>query len=264
MGVFSRLATLLKSNVNDLISRAEDPEKILNQLIVDMREQLVEAKKQVAVSIADEKRLKKQLERETEEAQKWEKMAMQAVRAGRDDLAVSALERKEQHEAIATEYRKQHEAQKAAAEQLKVSLRQLHTKIEEAKRKKDLLIARQRRVEAQKRIQDTMRGFGDTSAFENFDRMAQKVETMEAEAEADAELSSDMAGASLEEKFRELETDASANEALQSLKQKMGVAVAAPAPAPAAAVEEADEFDIEALERELAAVAASVPATARK
>lgn len=144
MGVFSRLSTLIKSNINDLISRAEDPEKILTQLIEEMREQLVEAK-QVAVSIADEKKIRKQLDNEVHLAREWEKKAMQAVRAGRDELAVAALERKEQHEALAEEYKKQHEAQKAAADQLRISLRQLHTKIEEAKRK-DLLIARQRRV----------------------------------------------------------------------------------------------------------------------
>ncbi len=245
MGVFSRLGTLLKSNINDLISRAEDPEKILNQLIVDMREQLVEAKKQVAVSIADEKKVKKQLNNELHLAREWEKKAMLAVRAGRDDLAMEALQRKEQHDGLAVEFRKQHDAQKAAADQLRGSLRQLHAKIEEAKRKKDLLIARQRRVEAQKRIQETMAGFGDTSAFEQFDKMAQKVETMEAEAEANAELNEEMGGTNLDAKFRALEVDQGANEALSSLKAKMGIAETA---------EQEAELDIEALERELALV----------
>lgn len=252
MGVFSRLGTLIKSNINDLISRAEDPEKILNQLIVDMREQLVEAKKQVAVSIADEKKIKKQLDNEVHLVREWEKKAMMAVRAGRDDLAMEALQRKEQHEGLAAEFRKQYESQKAAADQLRASLRQLHAKIEEAKRKKDLLIARQRRVEAQKRIQETMAGFGDTSAFEQFEKMAQKVETMEAEAEASAELNAEMADTTLDEKFRALEVDHGASEALSALKQKMGIA----APAVEEVVEEEAEFDIEALERELAVVEA--------
>jgi phage shock protein A len=257
MGVFSRLSTLLKSNINDLISRAENPEKILNQLIVDMREQLVEAKKQVAVSIADEKKLKKQLDNERHLAREWEKKAMMAVRAGRDDLAVEALSRKEQHASLADEYQKQHDAQKAAADQLRASLRQLHQKIEEAKRKKDLLIARQRRAEAQKRIQETMQGFGDTSAFEAFEKMAERVEEIEAEAEASAELGNEMASTDLDAKFRDLEQDAGASEALLALKQKMGVVQAAPA----VAEEEEEEFDFEALEKELATVAA--PAAAK-
>ena len=249
MGVFGRLGTLIKSNINDLISRAEDPEKILNQLIIDMREQLVEAKKQVAVSIADEKRVKKQLDNQLHLAREWEKKAMMAVRAGRDDLAMEALQKKEQHSDLAAEYRTQHEAQKAAADQLRASLRQLHAKIEEAKRKKDLLIARKRRVEAQQRIQETMAGFGDTSAFEQFEKMAQKVENMEAEAEAAAELNADMAETSLDDKFRALEVDHGASEALTSLKAKMGIVEELEE-------EEEEEFDIEALERELATVAA--------
>lgn len=249
MGVFSRLGTLIKANINDLISRAEDPEKILNQLIVDMREQLIEAKKQVAVSIADEKKLKKQLDNELQLSSEWEKKAMMAVRAGRDDLATEALNRKQQHEDLAAEFQKQHEMQKRAADQLRVALRQLNQKIEEAKRKKDLLIARQRRAEAQKRIQETMAGFGDTSAFEAFDRMSAKVDRIEAEAEASAELASEMASTDLDQRFRDLEGEAGASGALLDLKRKMGVVEEA-------REEEEEEFDFEALERELAAVPA--------
>lgn len=256
MSVFSRLGTLLKSNINDLISRAENPEKILNQLILDMREQLLEAKKQVATAIADEKKLRKQLDNELHLAREWEKKAMMAVRAGRDDLAMEALQRKEQHDALSNEYRKQWELQKQATDQLRASLRQLNSKIEEAKRKKDLLIARQRRAEAQQRIQETMAGFGDTSAFEAFDKMAEKVETMEAEAEASAELANEMGNVDLDDKFRALEQEAGANDALLALKQKMGMSAPAPA-APADSEEE--EFDFEQLERELA----QVPAPAR-
>jgi phage shock protein A len=257
MGVFSRLSTLVKSNINDLISRSENPEKILNQLIVDMREQLVEAKKQVAVSIADEKKLKKQLDNERHLSREWEKKAMMAVRAGRDDLAVEALNRKEQHQSLTEEYQKQHDSQKAAADQLRAALRQLHGKIEEAKRKKDLLIARQRRAEAQQRIQETMSGFGDTSAFEAFEKMAEKVDHIEAQAEASVELGNELASTDLNSKFEALEKDAGASEALMALKQKMGVSQAVEEE-----VEE-EEFDFEALEKELATVPAQA-ATAQR
>jgi phage shock protein A len=260
MSVFSRLGTLLKSNINDLISRAENPEKILNQLIIDMREQLVEAKKQVAIAIADEKKVRRQLENELHMAAEWEKKAMAAVRANRDDLAGEALNRKQQHDNLSAEYRKQWEAQKLASDELRSSLRQLHLKIEEAQRKKDLLIARQRRVEAQTRIQETLKGFGDSSAFEAFDRMSKKIETMEAEAEATAELTNELKDGDLDAKFRSLEADASANEALAALKAKMGVARPAPAPVAAPVTEESvDEVDFEEMERELAQ-----PAQARR
>ena len=138
---------------------------------------------------------------------------------------------------------------------------QLNTKIEEASRKKDLLIARQRRAEAQQKIQETMRGFGDTSAFESFDRMAEKVDRMEAQAEANAELARDMAGSDLDAKFASLEQQSGSSDALQALKSRMGVAqapAAAPAPVAEKAEESVEEFDFEQLERELAATRATL------
>lgn len=226
MGLFSRIGTLLKANINDLVSKAEDPEKILNQLILDMKEQLIEAKKQVAVAIADEKRLKKQLDNELHMAREWEKKAMMAVRAGRDDLAKEALTRKQEHDDLTSEYKAHWEAQKAAADKLRDSLRQLNAKIEEAKRRKNLLIARQKRAEAQQTIQETMSGLNDTSAFDTFDRMSEKIERMEAEAEASAELAEGFSGDQLASKFEDLETDHGGDEALAALKAKMGMSEA--------------------------------------
>ncbi len=223
MGILGRMSTLIRANINDLISKSEDPEKILNQLILDMKEQLIQAKKQVAVAIADEKRLKKQLDNEVEKAREWEKKAMMAVRAGRDQLAKEALSRKSEHDELAEEFKAQWEAQKAAADKLRNSLRQLNKKIEEATRKKNLLIARQKRAEAQKTIQNTMSGMSDTSAFDAFDRMEGKITQMEAEAEASAELAGELTGDDLSSQFEELEADHGSDEALQALKAKMGM-----------------------------------------
>src|SRR5918996_3939078 len=97
MGIFDRFSTLLRSNINDLISRAENPEKMLNQLIVDMRSQLAKAKQQVAAAIADEKRLGAQVEQEKKAAEDWEKRAVLAVQESRDDLAKQALVRHTEH-----------------------------------------------------------------------------------------------------------------------------------------------------------------------
>ena len=225
MGFFSRLGTLIKSNLNDLISRAEDPKKMLDQLVQDMQGQLIDAKKQVAVSIADEKRLKKQLEEQTELSAEWERKAMLAVRSGDDGLAREALKRKGEHESQATEFGKQWELQKAAVEKLKDQLRTLNDRIEEAKRKKNVLIARQKRAEAQKAIQDTMQGLSDNSAFDAFERMTQKVDQIEAEAEASTELGGELSGDTLAHKFKALESSgAGADDALAALKAKMGLA----------------------------------------
>ena len=114
MGIFSRLGTLIKSNINDLITKAEDPEKMLSQVLLEMQQQLVEAKKAVAVAIADEKKLQKQYTSETDKAKEWERKAMVAVRAGDDNLARQALARKQEHETIATQFQQQWIAQKQA------------------------------------------------------------------------------------------------------------------------------------------------------
>jgi phage shock protein A len=223
MGIFSRLKTLISSNVNDMINKAEKPEKMLNQLLIDMNEQLIESKRAVALAIADEKKLERELQNQEAQAQEWERKAMLAVQAGKDDLAREALLRKQECENAGAEYRKQWEAQKASVEKLKESLRELQNKIEEAQRKKNLLIARAKRAEAQQKIQSTISSVsGNRTAFDAFDRMSQKVDQMEAEAEAALELEDVSANASLEKRFAELEkSDTSADRMLLELKEKM-------------------------------------------
>jgi phage shock protein A len=228
MGFFGRLATLIKSNLNDLISKSEDPEKMLNQVIVEMNQQLVEAKKQVAVAIADEKRLQKQFEGEKSIVDEWHKKAMLAVRAGDDALAKEALLRKKEHDGLAKSYEDQWRKQQQAVNQLKTALRALNNKIEEAKRKKNVLIARKRRAEAMKQIQETMSGLSDNSAFETFDRMAEKIDQIEAEAEAGAELSEEYSGDVLKSRFAKLEQSAGADVELEALKREMGLIAAEP------------------------------------
>ncbi|MDR2740406.1 MAG: PspA/IM30 family protein [Treponema sp.] len=223
MGIFSRLKTLISSNVNDLINKAENPEKMLNQLLIDMNTQLIESKKAVAMAIADEKKLERETVNQETQAQDWEKKAMLAVKADKDDLAREALLRKQEYENASTEYRKQWEAQKAAVDTLKTSLKELQNKIDEAQRKKNLLIARAKRAEAQQKIQSTMSGItGNRNAFDAFDRIAQKVATMEAQADAAKELEDLSANNDLEKKFAELEkSDETADLMLLELKEKM-------------------------------------------
>ena len=234
MGIIGRLAQLIKSNLNDLISRSEDPEKMLNQVILEMNTQLIEAKKQVALSIADEKRLAKQFETERATAEEWERKAMMAVRAGDDELAKEALARQKEHQALSSELEGQWQKQNSAVGNLKNALRMLNGKIEEAKRKKNVLVARKKRAEAQKAIHETMSGLSDNSAFDTFNRMEEKINQMEAEADAQAEVAEQYTGDALQQKFRELETSRGADMALEDLKRKMGMA---PVEAPAAAAQ---------------------------
>jgi len=221
MGILERIQTVLKSNINALISKAENPEKMLNQLIIDMNEQLMEAKRQVAMAIADEKKLERQLLENRGLASEWEGKAMLAVKAGKDDLAKEALVRKSEYDGYAAGYQKEYDAQHGAVEQLKDALRQLSGKIDEASRKKNLLIARAKRAEAQKQIQSTMGALSNTSSFDTFERMAQKVDQIEAEASAIGELNKISGDQKLEDKFKELEGPASADAMLEDLKKKM-------------------------------------------
>ena len=221
MGIMDRVATVIKSNLNNLINKAEDPEKMLDQILIEMRQQLLEAKREVAVAIADEKRLAAQLEAELEQVREWERRATMAVQKGEDDLAREALRRKGDHEQIAIGYKKQWDAQSASTENLKTALRALSQKIEEAGRKKNLLIARQKRAEAQKHIHEVMTGLSDTSAFESFDRMASKVEHIEAQANAAVEISQELTGDTMEQRFRALENSTDVEQELHALKAKV-------------------------------------------
>jgi phage shock protein A len=229
MGIFDRLSTLIRSNINELISRAEDPEKMLNQLISDMKSQLAKAKQQVASAIADEKKLAAQVEREKSLAEDWERRAMLAVREGKDDLAKQALIRQNEHVQNALTLHETWVGHKGETERLKGSLRQLSDKIDEAQRKKNILIARQKRAEAQARIQETMSSLSDKSAFESFERMEEKIGDMERKALASAELSSELEGDTLVDEFHQLEYRGSADDQLLELKKRMGLLPAASA-----------------------------------
>ncbi|MFP4484737.1 MAG: PspA/IM30 family protein [Spirochaetaceae bacterium] len=224
MGIFERFRRLVQSNLNDMISKAEDPEKMLNQLITDMNQQLIESKKSVASAIADEKKIERQMNQSREQAQEWERKAMLAVRAGKDDLAKEALARKREMEKYAGEYKEQLDQQHESVEKLKTALRGLQQKIEEAQRKKNLLVARSKRVEAQKRLQGTLSGMSDTSAFEAFDRMSQKMDQLEAENEAMEELEDFSGKQDIDEKFAELESGTGdADKMLEDLKKRMAL-----------------------------------------
>jgi len=257
MGIFQKFSTLFKSNINDLIARAENPEKMLNQIILDMRDQLAKAKREVAAAIADERKLRAQLDDEIKQTRDWEHRAMLAVKEGRDDLAKQALIRQQEHAQRAAAIDQTWSAQAQETEKLKGSLRQLNDKIEEAKRKRNLLIAKQKRAQAQKRIHETMSGLSDTSAFEAFNRMAEKIEESERQNLAQAEVTEALTGDTLEQDFLRLEAgggDTNVDDKLLALKHEMGLIAAPEAEAPKAITsgedEEADGVDAEAKPQE--------------
>jgi phage shock protein A len=188
---------------------------------------------------------------------------MLAVRSGDDELAKEALMRKKEHETLAKAFEDQWRKQQVAVNQLKTALRALNAKIEEAKRKMGVLIARKRRAEALKQIQETMSGLSDNSAFETFDRMAEKIDQIEAEAEAGAELSEEYSGDVLKARFQKLEQTAGADAELEALKREMGL-IAPEAEAPVAATRVETEGEAEMNPDEMAELEAALDELKRR
>ena len=219
MSIFGRMSDILSANINSLIDKAEDPEKMMDQMIREMQDNLREAKIEVAKAIADEKRLQQQLNQNQAQAKNWESKAMLALKKGDESLATEALKQKKSYDQLAGSIQPQWEQQNTLSSKLKDSLRALEAKIDEARRKKDILGARQKRAEAQKKIQDVMTGLNDRSAFATFDRMEQKVMEIEAQADAAVELES----VSLDDQFKSLESSADVTDELAALKAKMGL-----------------------------------------
>jgi phage shock protein A len=221
MGILSRIATIIKANINDLLDRAEDPEKVIKEALIEMNESLKEAKVQVAKAIRDKKKLEQQYQENMELVEKWEKRAMIALEKGEEELAREALKKKKMYETLATNFKEQLEEQEKIVEKLKTSLAGLEAKIEEAKRKKDILLARKKRAEAKKKISETMSSVSDRSVFSTFERMEEKISDLEARADAESELASWEEESTLEDKFESLEKD-DVDEELEALKRKLG------------------------------------------
>jgi len=216
MGVFDRISRMIRSNISELLDKVEDPEKVLQQIMVDMQQDLREAKLHVAAAIRDQKKLENQYQENLVMANKCEERAISAVEAGNDTLAKEALRRKKTYEQLSQGCKEQMEEQVESVQLLKTSLLTLEAKIEEAKRRKDLLIARQKRAQAQKTISQTMSGMSKSSALAALERMEGRVKAAEVHAEAMAEMEAD----SLEAKFAKLENDDVSDE-LAKLKAKV-------------------------------------------
>ena len=217
MGIFRRLADVIKSNLNDLIDKAEDPEKMLEQMIREMDTSYRTAKVEVAKAIADEKKIQQQYQRNLEQAQMWEKKAMFAVQKSDDDLARQALKRKKSYDEIAHGFKSQLDEQSKMTELLKDNLHTLEAKIEEAKRKKNLLIARAKRAEAQKTIHNAVSNITQTGAFDALARIEAKVQEIEIETAATMELTD----TGLESQFAQLEASSDVDDELEALKAKL-------------------------------------------
>ena len=216
MGVFDRISRMIRSNISGLLDKVEDPERVLQQIVMDMQQDLKEAKQQVVAAIRDQRKLETKYQETLAMVDRCEKQAVAAVEAGNDGLAKEALKRKRTAQQLAQNYKGQLDEQSESVQSLKTSLTALQAKIEEARRRKDLLIARQKRVEAQKTISRTMGGMSNSSALAALEKMEGRVRSAEVQAEAMAEIEAD----DLEAKFAALENGDVSDE-LAKLKAKV-------------------------------------------
>lgn len=218
-GIFSRMADIVKANVNDLVTRAEDPEKMIRQMILEMEEAVNKATASVGTAVANEKRLERQHLEKQDQVEAWQKKAELAVESGEDDLARRALERKTAIQEAACDLEAALEESQKTSGQLKQQLTQLKGKLDEARTRQGALVARRRAAEARKQIAKGLSGVGD-DAFSSFDRFRQRIESEEAEADAHQAVAG--TDPSLEEQFSKLERKSSVEDELNELKQKMG------------------------------------------
>lgn len=219
MGLLERVGTLMRANLNDMIDRAEDPEKMIKQIILDMENQYLQVKTQVAVSIADQHMLEKKLKENEDVGNDWMRKAERAVDKSEDDLARAALDRYQTSLRLAQSYREQVEDQKAQVQTLKGALQKLEQKLDEAKSKRDLLLARHRRSVALGKAARAQTAIGENSKSATFDRMKDRVHHSESVATAEVELATDDAG----ERLNRMDRDAEIERLLADLKTRRGL-----------------------------------------
>ena len=222
MGIFSRISSIIESNINSLLDKSEDPEKMLEQSMREMSDGMREAKVAVARAIRDKKLIEKKYEDAAAQMGHWEDKATVALQKGNEALAREALKKKKDSEKIANEYSEQLQTHDKNCEMLKTSLAALERKFEEARRKKDLLVARAQGAKASKQIAENMTTLNENSVFETFDRMEQKVNMLEAEADAAKEMST-IGSNNLEEEFKQLECDDDVDDDLARLRAQLGM-----------------------------------------
>jgi len=216
--IFDRMSTILRANINSMLDKAENPEVVIDQIIRDMASAIAEARGQVADMIAQEKILQANVQRDRDLATQWQSKASLAVQNGRDDLAREALRRKNDYDENARVYDSQLQAQSQMVDKLKSELSQLESKYQDAKRNRDILIARHRRAETQQKVAQVSAQLNTMDPSAELGRMEERIRFQEARAEAQTEL----ADTSFEDEFAALGADSQVESDLMALKQQIG------------------------------------------
>jgi phage shock protein A len=218
MGILDRMSQIMRANINDLLSRAEDPEKMLNQILRDMEDSIRRGEAQVAEQIAQEKLIQADLDEAKRQAEQWGQKAELAVSKGSDDLAREALRRQSDYASHAEIYQKQLEVQHQAVEKLKAELAALENKYDDARRNKEMLITRAKRAAAQQQITATSVKLSAVDYSSDLAQMERRIQEQEARAAAAEEIHM----TSADEQLSKIKTDDEVEQKLAALKQKLG------------------------------------------
>ncbi|MFO0911657.1 MAG: PspA/IM30 family protein [Pirellulales bacterium] len=220
MSIFTRVADIISANVNDLLDRAEDPEKMVKMLVAEMEERIEETREGVARAMAGEKLLEANLQKNRQASAEWQAKAESALARGDEAMARQCLQRKKEYDAITRSLQPQWESARRTSDTLRSDFRRLEEKLDETRRRRDVLIARQQAAAAQKDVASMGPGLSRIQeSFGKFDRMERRVEEMEAEATALAELSAERRN--LERELATVERNVEVEIELSALKEKM-------------------------------------------
>ena len=221
MAIFSRLVDLLKANINDMIDKAEDPEKMLKQIIIDMEEQLQKATQGLGQIMASERQTKKQLDAALDESKLWEERAKTALKAGNEELAKKAVDGKLKADANVVQYQQMHAELENQVGVVREQVMLLKQKLEEARARQSMLVARAQVAQARQGVAKAVGGIDSGGAFSKMDKMEKKI--MQEEAEADAQFEISGLDAEKNDPFKQLEKDSAAESEMERLKKEMGL-----------------------------------------
>jgi len=225
MGIFQRLSDLLKSNINDLIDKAEDPEKMVKQIILDMQKELNKSTQALGKAVASERMAEKQYQNSQQISADWESKAKAALAAGNTELAKKALAKKVKADEDTANYKEMYETISKQTADIKEQVETLKSKLDEAKSRQAMLIARSQMADTQKNLAKSVGGFDASSSTEKFNRMEEKIIRKEAEADAFADISDSLNGVD-KDNFDELQTNAKVDDELRRLMAEMNGASA--------------------------------------
>jgi phage shock protein A len=223
MSIFDRINTILRANINDLLNRAEDPEVMLNQIIRDMADQINQARGQVANMLAQQKEIEAELNDAKNNSTQWGSKAEMAVKAGKDDLAREALQRKNDYDNQVNVFSQQLETQTATVNHLKDQLQQLQDKYDSTVRNKDVLIERHQRAQATQQMTQAATSLNNVDYSSDLSRMEQRINSEEAHASANAEMATFATPSSVDDRFSALQSNSSVDAELAAMKQRLGM-----------------------------------------